>query len=80
MIYEASNYMEGIEDHFQVNPLLFIVKKLVRLDYRNNQKYGGGAFPHKIVGGGICPRNSRGGHVPPFPPPLHFKNVKIQAI
>ena len=24
MIYEASNYMEGIEDHFQANQLLFI--------------------------------------------------------
>ena len=45
MIYEASNYMEGIEDHFQVNQLLFICPKNCR----------GGAFAPEILGGDTCP-------------------------
>ena len=38
MIYEASNYMEGVEDHFQANQLLFISVYQCNVSLRS-QKY-----------------------------------------
>ena len=61
--------IEGIEYHFQANQLLFISVYQCNVRLRS-KKYGGGAFALKIVDGGICPRNSRGGgHVLSLPPP-----------
>ena len=68
MIYEASNYMEGIEDHFQANQLLFISVYQCNVRLRS-QKYGGGAFAPKIVGGAFAPEILWRGHVPSLPHP-----------
>ena len=53
MIYEASNYMEGIKDHFQANQLLFI--SVYQSKGFTPKNMGGGHLPPKLKGGGHLP-------------------------